>query len=235
MTFSIQAKKRTDRSADELRASRLIPAVIYGPQLPATSVAVEYRGFETLYRDAGESSLIDVDMEGGQPVKAIVQAVQYEPIKGKIVHVDFRQIDMTKEMTATVELNFVGESSAVKDLGGTLIKTAESVTVRCLPQNLVGKIDVNISVLASFTDLIHISDLTLPAGITIEQDPSMVLAKVAAPLTEDQLKAMEEAGPKSIEDVEVEKKGKVAEEGAEGADAAGDKKAPADKKEEKKA
>lgn len=226
MAFAIHATKRTEGTADLVRAERLIPAVVYGPQTPSTSVAVNYREFEKLYAQAGESSLIDFDIDNsGKPVKVLVQDVQYEPVKERILHVDFRQIDMTKEMSATVELRFIGESSAVKDLGGTLIKTLEEVGVRCLPQDLVSHIDVDISVLKTFDTVIHVSDLALPAGITVENATDMVLAKVAAPLTEDQIKAMEEvSAPVDLSKIEVEKKGKTEEEGAEGADASEAKK-----------
>ncbi len=225
MAFTIQATKRTKQTADDLRADRQIPAVVYGPQTPSTSVAVNYREFEKLYAAAGESSLIDFSIDGAAPVKALVQEVQYEPVKGRVLHVDFRQIDMTKEMNATVELHFIGESSAVKDLGGTLIKTLEEVDVLCLPQNLVSHIDIDLSVLKGFTDVIHVSDLVLPNGITVENDADMVLAKVAAPLTEDEIKAMEAvSAPVDLSKIEVEKKGKTLEEGAEGAAEGGEKK-----------
>ncbi len=227
MTFSMTANKRIG-DAEAIRANRQIPAVLYGPEIKPLTLAVDYRSFEQLYGKAGESNLVDFTMEGAkEPVKVLIQDVQFDPVKGRILHVDFRQINMNVEMEASIPLHFIGEPSAVKELGGTLIKTLEEVRVKCLPKHLVSFIEVNLSVLKSFTDFIHITDLALPEGVTVLDNVDTMLAKVAAPLTEDQLKAMDEApAAVDISKIEVVEKGKKPEEGEEGA--AGD-----DKKEKK--
>lgn len=235
MVFNLTAKKRKSGKAEEERAAGLIPGVFYGPQVESTAIALDYNTFAKLYSEAGESTLIDLDIEGAkEPVKVLVQDVQHDPLNQRIVHVDFRQIRMDVVMTAEVVLHFVGEAPAVKSLGGTLVKAHQHIKVKCLPKDLVSDLKVDIAVLKTFTDMIHVRDLVLPPGITALDSADMVIAKVNAPLTEEQLKAMEEEGKKGVESVvEVEKKEKkeeeVAEEGA--APAAGA--APA-KKEEKK-
>jgi len=111
---------------------------------------------------------------------------------------------MNKEMHATLPINFVGESLAVKELGGTLIKSLQELDIKCLPKDLVSHIDMDLSVLKTFDDIVHIKELVVPAGITIMENPETVVAKVAAPLTEEQLKAMEESGvAKAVADIEV--------------------------------
>jgi large subunit ribosomal protein L25 len=220
MTHTIEATKREAGSAAALRAAGQIPGVLYGPETKPVVLAVPAHTFEILSRDAGGSSLIDVVIAGAEPVKALIQDVQYDPVTGRVVHVDFRQINMKKEMETGVVLQFAFESPAVKELGGTLIKTIDEVQIRCLPKDLVSQLEVDLRVLKTFDDAIRVKDLAVPSGITILNDPEMTVAKVAAPLTEDQLKAMEEEGPKSLEDIEVEEKGKkeedaTAEEGAE--------------------
>ncbi len=229
MSFAITAHKRTAGSADELRADRKIPAVLYGQEITATPVAIEYRAFEQLYAKAGESNLVDFTIDNAAPVKVLVQDVQFDPVKGKIIHVDFRQINMNKEMEATIPLHFVGESSAVKELGGTLITTLESVRVKCLPKDLVSFIEIDLTVLKSFDDSINVRAIAVPAGITILDNENTAVAKVAAPLTEEQLKAMEEASaPVDLSKIEVAvEKGKKEEEDDDAAEAG-------DKKEEKK-
>lgn len=204
MTFTLIAEKRTGGTPDETRENGAIPAVVYGPEIESMSIGVDYRTFETLYQEAGESSLVDLNVNGGEPISVVIQDVQYDPVKGNIIHVDFRQVKMGEEMNATIELNFIGESDAVKTLGGTLIKTIDSVQVRCLPKDLVGSIDVDLSRLKTFDDLISIGTLSIPAGITVEDNPDTPVAKVAPPLTEEQLKAMEESTVGSVEDVAVE-------------------------------
>lgn len=233
MTFALSVSKREKNNADSVRAQGLVPGVVYGPDREPAPISVDYVTFNRLYNEAGESQLIDLAIEGEkEPVKVLIQDVQYDPIKTRITHVDFRQIRMGVEMHAAIELEFMGEAPAVKELGGTLVKTLDTVNVKCLPRDLVGSVQVDLSVLKTFDEAIHIKDLILPTGITVTDNPDTMIAKVAPPLTEDELKAMEEEGPKSVEDVEVEKKGKKEEEGAEGAEGAATADEGKDKKKE---
>lgn len=231
MTFSIEVKSRKE-TAESTRSQGLIPAVLYGPGTKPVSVSVNSSVFNKLYSEAGESNLVDLAVEGGkESVKVLIKDVQRDPVRNNFIHVDFMKIDMNKEMHATLPIRFVGESAAVKELGGTLIKALEELHVKCLPKDLVSEISLDISVLNTFSDILHISDLKLPTGIVATDNATTVVAKVAAPLTEEQLKAMEEAGPKGVEDVEVEKKKKEVEEGVaeEGAEGKKEEKAPAAK------
>jgi len=216
MTFSIKLQPRPAGSVEELRASGSVPGVVYGPDRKSTSITIPNKELDKLYKEAGESTLIDLTIEGEkEAVKVLIQDLQFDPVKGNIIHVDFRQINMNEEMHATTELNFVGESAAVKELGGTLVKTLEYLNIKCLPKDLVSSIDVDLSALKTFDDAIHVKDITLPAGVTATDNVETVLAKVTAPLTEEQIKAMEESGPQTVEDVKVDEK--VKKEGDEAA------------------
>lgn len=238
MIFSFIANKRGKEEAEVLRAQGKLPAVLYGQGLETVSLMVNYNPFMKLYNEAGEASLIDLVIDGGKPVKVLIQDLQQDPVKGVVTHVDFRQINMNKEMHATVDLIFAGESVAVKELGGTLVKAKDTVEIKCLPKDLVNEITVDLSLLKTFADVIHVKDLPVPAGMTLLDNPDTMIVKVAAPLSEEQLKAMEETVQKLVEEVEVEKKGKEEVEGEGGEEKgeekalAGDKKSAGEKKKE---
>jgi large subunit ribosomal protein L25 len=221
MVFSLSAKTREGGNAELVRAAGEIPGVVYGgDRAAATVVSVNGSEFARLYGQAGESTLIDFSVDGATPVKVLVQDVQLDPVKNVPVHVDFRQINMNKPMEVDVELNFVGEAPAVKELAGTLNKTIDTVTVSCLPKDLVSEITVDLGLLKTFDDVIRVKDLVAPAGITIESDLEQTVANVAPPLSEEELKAMEEASaPVDLSAIEVEKKGKTDEEAAAGENA----------------
>ena len=207
MTFSFSAQKRGKEDVVALRAEHKLPGVLYGPEIKSVSIMADQRIFEKLYNSAGEASLIDLTVDDGKPAKVLIQDVQYDPVKRVMTHFDLRQINMNKEMEVMVELNFVGEAPAVKALGGTLVKPAEGLNIRCLPKDLISEITVDLNVLKTFEDIIRLKDLAVPAGLKLLDNPEMAIAKVQAPLTEDQLKAMEEEGKKGVEAVEkVEKK-----------------------------
>lgn len=221
MALVINAKKRTGSDNDAIREAGSIPAVVYGPEMEPISIEVEARAFDVMYEEAGESTLVDLVIEGGEPIKVVVQDRQYHATIDKVLHADFLQVKMGEAMTVSVEIEFVGESQAVKQ-GGTLVTPSNTLEVTCLPKDLVSSIEVDLSTLAEFTDVIKVKDVALPAGLEATLDVDAIVASVSAPLTAEQIEAMEEAGPTSIEDVEVEEKGKK--EDAEG-------EADADKKE----
>ncbi len=225
MPFTITLAKRDKTTTEDLRHAGRVPAVVYGGDRPvATPVSIALSDFIKLYDAAGESSLVDCTIEGEAPVKVLIQDVQFDPVKSFPTHVDFRQINMNKEMTATVEVVFIGESPAVKELGGTLMHVMPEVDVKCLPKDLVSELSIDLSALKTFDDAVRVKDLMVPAGITIDEDPERVIAKVTPPLTEEELKALEEASaPVDLSAIEVEKKGKIEEENAEGVAAAEEK------------
>ncbi|MEK7083823.1 MAG: hypothetical protein AAB932_01160, partial [Patescibacteria group bacterium] len=127
-----------------------------------------------------------------------------------------------------------GESSAVKEAGGTLMTPRSELKIKCLPKDLVGHIDIDLSTLKTFDDMIHVREVTLPPGITVLDDAEIVIAKVARPLTDEELKAMEEAGPKSVEDVAVVEKKEKKEGEEDGEEGKAGEAAKGEKKEEKK-
>ena len=231
MTFKLAASTRTEKG-EKVRTKTVLPAVVYGMGAPATSVTLNYDEFVKLYDQAGEASLIDLLVGDKADGKVLIQDIAYDPVSDRVVHVDLRRIDMNKEMTATVELRFVGEPPVIKEQGGTLMRNLESVEVKCLPKDLVSHIDVDLTGLKTFDDVVKIKNLIVPAGITITSPHAEdLIAKVTAALTEDEIKAMETAAaPVDLAKIEVAGK-KKEEEGEEGAEAA---KPEAGAKEEKK-
>lgn len=216
MKYSLQAQNRSGINVEETRANGLVPGVIYGPDRESTSVSVNGIELQKMYNEAGESTLIDFTLDNEKMVKVLIQDLQFNPVKGNIIHVDFRQIQMGVEMEATVDLEYFGLAPAVKELSGTLSVMKDSLDVKCLPENLVTSIQVDISILKTFDDAIYVKDLTMPAGVVATEDADLLLAKVIAPLSDEAQKAMEEGDATSIEDIEVEEKGKKEEEGATG-------------------
>ncbi|PIR74275.1 MAG: 50S ribosomal protein L25 [Candidatus Magasanikbacteria bacterium CG10_big_fil_rev_8_21_14_0_10_47_10] len=227
MILALDATTR-EKNAGTLREANQIPAVVYGPHIDAFSVAVPYVAFEKLYEHAGESTIIELNIPGQEKVPVLVKDIQYDPVKGKMIHVDFRHVTMNEAIEVTIYLEFEGASPAEKEAGGTTVMFMDSVSAKCLPKDLVESIAVDLTTLKTFEDTITVADIHVPAGITLLEDATALVAKVTPPLTEDQLKAMEEEGAGSIEDIKVEEKGKAEVEGEEGE--AKDEKA---KKEEK--
>jgi large subunit ribosomal protein L25 len=104
-------------------------------------------------------------------------------MSGNFTHIDLLQVRMDEEIEAHIPLEFVGESEAVKTLGGMLLKNLDEVLVSCLPANLPHSITVDISALATFDDHITAGDLKLPAKVELKSDAETIVAGVTAPRT----------------------------------------------------
>lgn len=192
MEYKLLAKKREQRG-EKARGQGLLPAVVYGAGQANISLVLDYNSFAKLYTKVGASSLIDLSVDEQANGKILIHDVQYNPVSGHISHVDLRRIDMNKEIATTIALNFINESPAIKEQGGTLIKNIEEVEVKCLPKDLVSEIRVDLAVLKTFTDTIKVKDLPLPAGlIVINPRAEDIIVKAVPALTEEQIKAMEE-------------------------------------------
>ena len=208
-TLHATLRTHTGKHAAHIREQSLIPGVVYGNKVENKILSVRRSEFEKVYTGAGASNLLDLVIEDGSQVPVLIHDVQRDPRINEVVHIDFYQVNMAEKLNANLPLKFIGESKAVKGLGGILIKNFSHIEVHCLPQDLVPEIIVDISVLQTFEDTIKIKDLTVPSGIEVLVTPTAIVATVTAPLTDEELKKSLEGKPETnIEDVKVEEKGK---------------------------
>ncbi|MEK7653388.1 MAG: 50S ribosomal protein L25 [Patescibacteria group bacterium] len=189
MTINLAAKTRTllGKKVDQLREAGKIPAVLYGHGVKNLNLELGYNEFEKIFKEAGESTIIDLSIDGGAPTKVLISDIQYEPVKNRISHVDFHQIRMDEKINAKVALNFIGESKAVKEDGGVMLHIISELEIRCLPKDLIHEIEVDISPLVDFNAVISVKDLNLPANLeVIGHELEEVVAKVAKPKAEEE-------------------------------------------------
>lgn len=212
-----QPRKEHGRTVKKLRRGGLIPSVLYGHETKTQSLSVPSLAFQKVWHVAGESSLIDMHIGNEPPVKVIIQDVQFDPLTGNVLHVDFHQVNMKEKVDVRVELHFVGESPAVKELGGTLVKDRNSIEVECLPQDLVKEIVVDIGAMKVFEDVIRMKELSLPKGLTLKGGVEDQVAHVEAPRTEAELAELDTAVEEDVtkvEKIEKPKEEEAAEEAA---------------------
>lgn len=224
-TLQLQATKRTEK-ANKVRAGEAIPAVLYGHGIAAESLALPYAAFIKVWRAAGESTLVDVEIDGAQPRKALIHDVQHDPVTERLLHVDLYAVQMAEKMKTKIPVHLIGEAPAVKEKGGLLVKSLSALSVECLPSDLVHEVTVDISHLDTFGQSIYIKDLVPPKGITILDRGEEPVVTVMRPKTEDELakELSQETAEVKVEDVvKVQEKGKKEEEeGASAQGAAGD-------------
>lgn len=223
IALTVQRRDVFGKQTNALRRAGKIPGVLYGRDTKPISLSIDEIPFQKVWHVAGESSLIDVHVGDGRPVKALIQELQFDPASGKILHVDLHQVNMNEKIEVDITLGFEGESAAVKELGGTLVKDHDTIKVECLPQDLVRELTVDLSALQTFDDAIRVADITLPHGLTLLSKGDEILAHVEAPRSEEELAKLDEAVEEDVSAVEkIEKPAAEGEsDGAEGG-AAGD-------------
>ncbi|RBI66881.1 50S ribosomal protein L25 [Vreelandella sulfidaeris] len=169
--FILKASVRNDlgkgASRRLRRANQQVPAVVYGGEKGAQSISVEKTAFYKAIEDESFFSSVIKLVIDGKEEQVVVRDLQRHPFKPLLTHADFLRVDATHEITINVPLHVTGEEKCVgiKDQGGELHVLANEVAISCLPKDLPDYLEVDISAVELGTTL-HLSDLTLPAGVT---------------------------------------------------------------------
>ena len=168
--------------------------------------------FEKVYKQAGESTIVKLKLtpnpavgpELVEGVNVLIHDIQRHVTKDNITHIDFYQVKMTEKLTATVPLKFTGASSAVKELGGIMVHALSEVEVKSLPADLPHEIEVDVSGISNFEDVIRVADLKVDRSkVEILADPDAAVALVKPPRTEQELKDLE-AAPAAVDVTTIE-------------------------------
>jgi large subunit ribosomal protein L25 len=207
----LKAKKRAGEKMVDIRGAGLVPAVFYGFGKESTNISVPAVDFIKLFREAGETTAITLDVEG-EKVSTLIHDIARDPVTGEPTHVDFLVVDMNKEAEVSVPIEFTGLAEAEKSGVGMVMKVMHEIEVRALPAKLPHSIVVDLTGLATLSDTIHAKDVALPEGVVLVSDADDVVAAVSAFVEET-----EEAPVLDVNAIEVEKKGKKEEEGEEAA------------------
>lgn len=184
-TSSLTVKKR-DRvgksGAAGVRREKKIPAVIYGKGISPVSVEVEPEDLKkALSTESQRNTLLEVSIEnsGDKPALSIIKDVQKDPLTGKTTHLDFHSINPDTALVVEVPVEFTGRSQGIRD-GGILEEIERTLRVRCLPENIPSKIEVDITEVC-IGDSLHVRDLSFDEGIEVLNNPDDPVVMVIAP------------------------------------------------------
>ncbi len=206
--LTVKPREITGKKVRTLRAEGLIPAELYGHGVPNVHIVVPAKEFAKVYKQAGSSTMITLDL-GHEKKQAMIHEVVRDNVRDDVVHVDFYQVRLDEKIVAHVPFEFVGESVAVKDKGAIINKSLAEIEVEAFPQDVPHTIVVDLSALTDIDQSIYVKDLVLPKGVTTDLDGDMVIATATAPISEEELAA--QAAPADVADVKVESEEKKAE------------------------
>ncbi|MCF7836239.1 50S ribosomal protein L25 [Candidatus Gracilibacteria bacterium] len=174
--------------ARDLRTARKIPAEYYGKSKENLHLAFDYQTFRKLFKEAGTSSIVNLVVEGEtEPREVLIHKIDYDPLTDAFSHIDLKQIERGKKITTKVPVILVGESPAVKNLGGVLTHGKNEIEIKCLPADLIKEIKIDISSLVEIGANIRVKDLHIDEikHEILEEAETMVVAIIAPKTTEE--------------------------------------------------
>ena len=194
-TLAAENREVTGKAVNRMRKEGRLPAVVFGHGLDSANVSLDTHDFEQLRKHVGPNALIDLSVDGDKAKPVLVQNVQIHPVNRRPLHVDLFAVRMTEELTVDVPLIATGLSTAVTDLGGTLLHPTEHLRVKALPDHLPQSISYSIDSLIDFDSVVKVSDLEIPEDVTLLTDPDDVIATVQRPRIEvEEVPEAEEEG-----------------------------------------
>lgn len=195
--ITIKAKARAGRGKNDARRTRrmgMIPVTVYGGDGETVAAAAPLRDLAALLRsEAGRNTIFTLDIEGVGPSEVMFHDRQIDPVRGRLIHADFKRLVKGEKIEVTVPLHLSGEPIGVREQQGILEQVIREIEIRCEPREIPDSIDVDVTNLGVH-DVLHVSDIQVGSNIEILNDPDQVLATVgivkeepvAAPVVEEE-------------------------------------------------
>ncbi|RAQ96959.1 50S ribosomal protein L25 [Thermogemmatispora tikiterensis] len=192
--LEVQRRQVLGKATRRLRRQGIIPANIFGHKEPSLAIQLEAAAFERFRRQHKAASLVTLRIPGDSLTEtALVHSIQRDPCTGKILHVDFYRVSQEEEVEVKVPLHLVGESPAVKESGGTLLRLLDALEVACRATEIPEMIEVDVSPLVEVDQILHAGEIKLPPNVRLLTDPHEPVVKVELPAVEAE--EAEEAAP----------------------------------------
>lgn len=204
LTLDVTKRSKTDNVA-HMRSNGMVPGVVYGAKVENTSVVFPKNIFEKVFREARETTTVNLVLDG-KTIQVLIHDVQYDPVKGFPMHVDFLAVDADTKTVVSVPLEFAGVAPAQKGGLGNVVKVAHEIEIASLPKDIPQKIIVDLGGLDSLDSQITAGELSLPAGVELMTKKDEILVSIT-PLHEES-----ESATVDLASIEVKKKGKKDEE-----------------------
>lgn len=179
----LKAEKRSivGRKVKKLRREGILPGNLYGKKIKSTSLQVRLEDFIKVFREAGETGIVDLVVNGKKnPV--LIHNVQLDPVTDTPLHVDFLKVDLKEKVQARIPVELVGESPAEEKGLGTVVLYIDEIEVEALPGDLPDKFEVDLSKLEAVDQTVTIKDVVTDSSkVQVKADPDQILVKVEPP------------------------------------------------------
>ncbi|NOZ72500.1 MAG: 50S ribosomal protein L25 [Chloroflexi bacterium] len=178
--LNVEPRTQVGRAVKHVRAEGLVPANLYGQGNPATAIQFKQIDLVRLMRQGAASQLIELHGLGKKPKYVLLREVQRHPTRRTMLHVDFYEVQMDVVIRTEVPVHYTGESFAVKE-GAVLIHYLDTIEIECLPRAIPEAFQADLSKLETIDDVIKVSDLPIPEGVEVLQDPDSIVVSLTLP------------------------------------------------------
>jgi large subunit ribosomal protein L25 len=167
-TYVVEPRTVTGKKVSRLRREGVLPANIYGRNLPSVAVQLPYVQARDLMNAHGQNTLIEIQVAGeAAPRPVVVRQIEQNPVTRSLLHLDFYQVDLSRLMQAQIPIVLSGVAPAVARWGGVLVQDLDHVEVEALPSNLPERIVVSVTGLTALEQHLTLADVPSPRGVRI--------------------------------------------------------------------
>lgn len=219
LKLKVSSRKNIGRKVKKLRRQGILPANIYGKGTKSLSIQLPLKEFAAAFKQAGETGILELVVDKDTKTRPVlINNVQQHPVTDEILHVDFRQIDLTKTVTVNIPVEIIGIAPAISQ-GGVLIQLINEIEVEALPADLPDKFTLDISKLEDIGQSLSLKDVKVDTKVKLlAENLEELVVKIESPTKEEEEKPVEAApaegeaapapkeGEKPTEPVKEEKK-----------------------------
>lgn len=201
LSLKAEERKILGKKVKKLRKDGQLPAHVFGKGLETEIVSVDGKTFLKTFKETGETGLIDLKIGTEKVRPVMIRGVQYDPITGQPLHIDFYQVNLTQKVKVPVPIVLIGDPPELVHTGEAIaLQTLNEIEVEALPTDLIEKIEVDITVLKNIDDAITVGQLNFDRSkLTVSAPDDEIVVKLAPAITEEMKKQMEEEAAAAAE------------------------------------
>jgi large subunit ribosomal protein L25 len=200
LSLELQPRSYRGKKVNRLRREGIIPVHIYGRGIGSQSLQCDMKSLLGVLRKAGQNIAISVNVpEENAKYLAFVREIQFGPVKGDLLHVDFIHVSTSEQVTVSVPLVLTGTAPVARQAGVSVLQVFRDIPITALPLDIPSALTIDLSVLQGLEDVIRVRDLTLPANVLVAAEPEdtlirLELVREESPIGEKEIAPSEESG-----------------------------------------
>ena len=187
LAIDITHRTTVGKKVKKLRQNGKIPIRLFGGGIDPMPMQADASSLGKILSQAGFNSPIFVNFDSSKEENVcFIREIQRDPITEELLHIDLLKVDMSKKVTVEVPVRLFGVPDAVKNLGGILLQSINSIPVSALPLSIPESISVDVTILVDFDKSIRIKDIEFGDGVDPERDPDTLIARVVPPRIDEE-------------------------------------------------